>query len=565
MIAALLGGAFVSAGVCNANELTGHEHLPMLPPAKPSARLIGYHNPDGLGLSDAGMLESGAVATPTPATEPELPHPTVDASAAEILPPPSNDLVSDGLVADELALDGVSSDRFQIPAPPDTQTTLPQPTSIGQGQPMLIDYETALAMVGGRHPVVGFAQARVREAYAELTQAKAMWLPTIRAGVTYHRHDGNLQASGGAINDVDRSSLQAGLGAGAVGAGTTPRPGVVAEFKLSDAIFRPRVAQRTVWARQHAQTAAFQTQLQDVAIAYNSLLLAYQEIQVIQQSRERTNELAELTASYAEAGEGLQADADRMKTELNLIRSRLLEATEQQATAQNRLIEALSLDCVAEVQPADIQLTPIYIVDASIGRGELISVGLAHRPELKQLQCFVAATVEEYKRQKYAPFLPSVLMGVSQTGFGGGLGSTVNNVDSRTDLDLMAVWEVRNLGFGERAARSRAAAASHQAKYRQLQQMDRVAREVADGQTQIIHRGQQVTILQTAIDAATDSYQRNVSRIKDGEGLPLEVLQSIQALENAQLSYARAVARHNEAQFRLQWALGWPIHSVSTY
>ena len=301
----------------------------------------------------------------------------------------------------------------------------------------------------------------------------------------------------------------------------------------------------------------------DVALAYNDLLLAHQEMQVIQRSKIRTNELAELTANYADAGEGLQADADRMSTELNLIQSRQLGASEQRSVAQNRLIEALSLDCVCDIQPSDVQLTPIHIVDASRSRGELISTALSHRPELKSLACFVAATCEEYKRQKYAPFLPSVLMGFSQTGFGGGLGSSIDNVNSRTDVDLLAVWEVRNLGFGERAARSRASAATHQAKFQQLQQMDRVAREIADGQTQIVHRGQQVAILQSAIEAATNSNERNLSRIKDGEGLPLEVLQSIQALEQAQLSYARAVAQHNESQFRLQWALGWPIDAIS--
>ena len=531
--AILLGGAVAS--LCSGVAALAEELPPLPPPQEGSSALVVYEQPDTLGLRDPGMLESGdaeGVSTlPTLDTQPiPLASDSFDSQTG-----PSETIVS-------------SDGGIPIDAP-----------AFEESQPLLINYETALAMVGGRHPAVGFAQARVREAYANLESAKALWLPTIRAGVSYHRHDGNLQASGGAINDVNRNSLQAGLGAGAVGAGTTPRPGVVAEFQVSDAIFQPRIAERTAWAQRHAQDSVFQQQLLDVALAYNRLLLAHQELHVLGQSRERTNELAELTTDYAEAGEGLQADADRMTTELNLIESRVLRSQEQMSVAQHRLSEALSLDCVSQVAPADPLLTPIYLVDASQARGELISLGLAHRPELKELSCLVAATVQEYKRQKYAPFLPSVLMGVSHTGFGGGLGSRVNNVNSRTDLDLLAVWQVRNLGFGERAARSRAAAASQQAKYRQLQQMDRVAREISDGRSQIVHRGQQVTILQSAIDSATHSNQRNLSRIKDGQGLPLEVLQSVQALEQSQLSYARAVAEHNEAQFRLQWALGWPI------
>ena len=532
----LIAAIVAPAGIGVAGDASSEEQLPLLPPSGADTRLAVYQNDDRLGLSDSGMIES--VTSP----------PVTDATDVRVLPGPSDPLVSESFET------GLSHVQPEIP--------LPLPDRVSD-EALSINYETALAMIGGNHPVVGFAQSRVREAYADLMQARSLWLPTIRAGVSYHRHQGNLQASDGTIIDVSRGSLQAGLGAGAIGAGTTQRPGVVAEFETSDAIFRPRIAERTVWAQRHAASSAFQQQLRDVALAYNNLLLAYQEVQVIEESRRRTSELAELTKNYAEAGEGLQADADRMSTELNLVESRLLDANERQSVAQNRLIEALSLNCVTAIRPADIQLTPIHVVDASLSRGELTSIGLAHRPELKQLQCLVAATVEEYKRQKFAPFLPSVLMGVSQSGFGGGLGSDVDDVNPRTDLDLLAVWEVRNLGFGERAARSRASAATQLAKYRQLQQMDRVAREIADGQTRITHRAQQLIMLQSAIGTATDSHERNRSRIKDGEGLPLEVLQSVQALEQSQLAYARAVARHNDAQFQLQWALGWPINGLA--
>ena len=81
-----------------------------------------------------------------------------------------------------------------------------------------LDMSTALALVAGKNPQVAFSQARIREAYANLQAANVLWLPTIQTGVSYHRDEGNLQDSTGTILDVNRSSLQAGLGAGAVGA-----------------------------------------------------------------------------------------------------------------------------------------------------------------------------------------------------------------------------------------------------------------------------------------------------------------------------------------------------------
>lgn len=76
-------------------------------------------------------------------------------------------------------------------------------------------------------------------------------------------------------------------------------------------------------------------------------------------------------------------------------------------------------------------------------------------------------------------------------------------------------------------------------------------------------RQQQLVIAQNAILSARDSYQRNFDRILDGQGLPIEVLQSIQALELSQRAYRNAVANYNRAQLQLQWALGWPVTSAS--
>jgi outer membrane protein TolC len=89
--------------------------------------------------------------------------------------------------------------------------------------------------------------------------------------------------------------------------------------------------------------------------------------------------------------------------------------------------------------------------------------------------------------------------------------------------------------------------------------MDRVAREVIEAHAQVMARGRQIAVAESAILAAGDSYRRNTERIREGQGLPLEALQSIQALDAAQREYLRAVIEYNEAQFRLQRALGWPI------
>jgi outer membrane protein TolC len=93
----------------------------------------------------------------------------------------------------------------------------------------------------------------------------------------------------------------------------------------------------------------------------------------------------------------------------------------------------------------------------------------------------------------------------------------------------------------------------------EVQTMDLVAREVVETYSQVQARQKQIAGAKEGIAAAHRSYERNLARIQNIQGLPIEVLQSIQALDAARREYLRAVVDYNTAQFRLHRALGWPI------
>ena len=126
------------------------------------------------------------------------------------------------------------------------------------------------------------------------------------------------------------------------------------------------------------------------------------------------------------------------------------------------------------------------------------------------------------------------------------------------DFDLGAVWELRNLGWGDSAARDAASSRVEQARYQETRILDRIAREIVESRAQVRSRRQQIETAQSAIELARQAYQSDRLRIKEGQGLPLEVLQSLQALDRAQREYLHSVARYNTSQFRLHHAIGWP-------
>jgi outer membrane protein TolC len=422
-----------------------------------------------------------------------------------------------------------------------------------------IDLSSALQIAAGENPQVAFAQQRIREAFAQLQSAQVLWVPSLRAGMNYNNHQGRIQNVEGDIIETSRGSLYSGLGAQAVGASSPAVPGLLMSFHFRDAIFQPRIAAGTLAANRQAERAVTNDILTDTAVAYTNLLEAAQYRAVATDTLAHAQTLADLTADFARTGQGLLADADRAQTELALQQIEVRRAEENVQVGSAQLAQLLSQDPTVALLPQEPAIAPIEMVQEAAAPAELVATGLSNRPELAESRWLVATAVERLRRERYAPLVPSVLLGVSYGVNGGGLGSDLTNFGDRVDADAVAYWEVRNLGWGERAARDAARAQVDQTRWQQVRLMDQVASEIAQAYAQVTARRQQIILAQDAIRAATESYERNSERIRNAQGLPIETLQSIQALNQARRQYVRVVADYNRAQFSLQRSLGWPI------
>jgi outer membrane protein TolC len=462
----------------------------------------------------------------------------------------------------------LASSESQPPSPIEAPLPLPQThaeiekdsdsATIAEGMPL--DISSALLMAAGRNPQVAFAQERIREAYARHQRAEVLWLPSLQVGATYDHHEGTIQEVAGPVFDVSRSAVYSGLGARAIGAGNPAFPGLSARFAFTDAIHQPEITAWQTDARSHSSDATRNQVLLDTALAYLDLLEAYQQRAIAQETLANANQLAELTESFASAGQGLRADADRAATELTVRQNAIHQADEAIQVASARLAQQLSLDPTVVIFPTETTLIPMALIACDQTAQELVSLGLQTRPELAENSALVQAAAKELERVRQGPLLPSVLLGMSYGGFGGGVGDTIANYRDRFDFEATAYWEVRNLGFGEHAARDEAQSQQQQSQIRQVRLMDQVAREIVEAQAQVEARRRQIETARQGIEKAQDSHRRNLERIEDGQGLPIEVLQSLQALDAARREYLRTVVSYNEAQFRLQWAIGWAVN-----
>jgi outer membrane protein TolC len=254
-----------------------------------------------------------------------------------------------------------------------------------------LDLGTALRLAGVQNPEILLAQERVAEAVTARRLAAAQFLPTLNAGTNFDAHTGPLQRSTGVITDVNRSALYAGMGAGAVGAGTVP--GLVLSGNVSEGLFAALVSRQVVRQREFASVAVRNYVLLRVAVGYLELLRAEGHRAVAFQTRDEAREVARVTAAFAATGQGRQADADRAATELEQRNDAFLQAESEILLASARLAQLLDLDPSVRLRAVDGWVVPTPLVPGPMTLPELITLALTRRPELQEQQAAIRAAL----------------------------------------------------------------------------------------------------------------------------------------------------------------------------
>lgn len=424
-----------------------------------------------------------------------------------------------------------------------------------------IDLGTALRLAGVQNPQLMIARQRVVEAAALRQLAAVQILPSINLGTNYDTHSGNLQQSNGNILSVNRSALYVGAGAGAVAAGTVPVPGVVLEGNPAVGVFGFLAARQQVAARQFASEAVRNQTFLATALAYSELLRAEGRRAVALQVRDEAKRVADLTAAYANAGQGRQADAHRALTELEARETDIKAAEQEILVASARLCYVLNLDPSLRLHPTDAWVVPSPIVPDPIPVAELIALALLQRPELKERRALIRESLLVLEGARVLPFSPTVLVAYSAGGFGGGsnlVRPVFGGFGGRTDFDAVAYWTLQNLGVGNVALINLARTRLGLSRYQEIAVLDQVRAEVAEAYAKTHARFAQIATSERAVLSGTRGFREDLLRIENTVAPAIETVDSLRLLARARYAYLDSIVDYNRAQFELFVALGQP-------
>jgi outer membrane protein TolC len=440
-------------------------------------------------------------------------------------------------------------------------STLAEATELAEKAPVAkqsIDLDIALRLAGVSNPTINLARERVEEALADQLAARAMLLPSLTIGGNYRNHQGAVEASTGVVHDVHLQSVYAGFGARAIGGDTVTYPGVRLFAHLGDAVYEPLAARQRVSARRSDAQAIENDTLLAVAASYLELIGAEARLAAYRQSETELAEIVRLTSVYAKKGQGREGEANRAAANADLLRADTTQAEEAVAVASARLDRLLNLDPAMRLQTPDGPLETFRLSAEDAETESLIATAMRARPEVFARSAELLEARIRIDQERTRPWIPTLSAGYSYGLFGGNnvVTSDFGPLKGRSDFDVYAVWTFQNLGLGNRAQANRSEAVAGQAVARLDAVVNRIRQEVVEAQTDAQAATRQLKAAKDAIELAEEGFKLDTERIRQGEGRPIEVLDSFHQMLGARLDMIRAIVGFDAAQFRLYVAIG---------
>lgn len=474
-------------------------------------------------------------------------------------PPPANRAVPPHVIQAGAQTKSEAKDAKAAPALPAV------PPAATQGKPLPIDLPTALALTGASPLDVQIAGERLRAATAAFDRARVTWLPNINSGIDYFRHDGQIQAVAGDVFTTSKSALFLGAGPTAV-------------FSAGDAYFAPLEARQVLRAREADAQAARNDAALAVAEAYFTVQQARGEVAGAIDALRRAEELVRLTEKVAPEL-APTVEINRAKAEVARRRIAVESAYERWQVASADLTRLLRLEPGTLVEPAEEPALAVELLDPATADEALIPIALTNRPELAAHQALIQAALVRVRQEQTRPLVPSVALrgvgsqvpGLAGGLFGGGINGNLSNFGGRFSFDLQAIWELQNLGLGNRAIVRERQAEERQAFLQLLRTQDRVTAEVVQAHAQLRRAANRLKAAEEGVTNAAETAEKNLRGLVPGKRVgeqltlvfrPQEAVAAVAALDQAYRDYFAAVGDHNRAQFRLYRALGHPAQCL---
>ena len=404
-------------------------------------------------------------------------------------------------------------------------------------------------------PTIDQAQARIREARAQLTQRRSAQLPGVSANGTYLRAEvpgvdlGGGESGGGSGGSTSLAFYNAGLNASwEVDLFGGARRGVEQAERTIEARFADLADAQVSLA---AQVAQGYVSLRDVQarIRLNARSTALQERQVA------------LTRQRYAAGTASALDVERLQTALSNTQAQAVPLGSQRDEYLNQLA-VLTGRTPGALDATLGTVVPVPLPPANVPIGDPASL-IANRPDVRSAERQLAASTAAIGVNR-AKQLPGIRF-LGLLGLGGTSPGDIFDLGKLTALAAPSLsWSF--LDFGRAAAATRVSEAQRdqaEAKYEQA-----VLTALQDAETSLSRFGNlrlQLATLIRAQQSAARAVALNDQRVRAGTSTTIDQLDIERQRLSAEIAVAQATAQLTNSYVAVQNALGlgWTVPPAS--
>lgn len=404
------------------------------------------------------------------------------------------------------------------------------------GQRFPLDLRTLLKLAGDKTLAVQMARTQAQAAAAEESRAFSKWLPTLRPRLSFYRHEGEIQDTGGAFFGVDKQNA---FGGGAVDL----------SLDLADAYYqnistaqRKRAALLGVRAARHLNVG-------EAVRLYYDLFETRASYAIAQAEEQYAEQLVFVEEERYRQGKGLKANVLRAKAFLAASKGQRALIQAKVTGANSELVALLLLPAAAELAPVEEAVMLIRFPEGEMTLPQLIGRAFNNRPDLKQSAALTEAAATDLTQARWAWLFPELRLTAAYGGFGKNLADTKDREDYFAD----AVWE---WSFG-RIAEARLADAHHREQVLKTESLGRqIVADLHVARANLVAARRTMTAAGQGVEAATAARALVAEHHKEGDALLVEVLDAERAKTRAAINLVRAVGSHNKAQFELRRLTG---------
>ncbi|MEN6317154.1 MAG: TolC family protein [Syntrophaceae bacterium] len=300
------------------------------------------------------------------------------------------------------------------------------------------------------------------------------------------------------------------------------------------------------------ETAVLQNTIQDVKIAYFTILKTEKFLDVAKQSVEQLEAHRNMAQDFFNVGVIPRNDLLRAEVELANSRQNLLRAENSVEMAKAKFNTVLRRDVNTPTEVVDIlQLKPL-----TKSLSECQKLAMENRPEIKSYTLKVEQS-QKIVNQTKSEYYPTINAVGHYERFGDTPGVSGTLYKDRENWYVMGVaswnfWEWGRTKNRVDASRSR----ENQAAYALDNIKDQVTLEVKNEWLTLNEKQKQVAVAQKAIEQAEENYRISRERYREQVGTSTDVLDAETLLTRAKFDYFNALSEYNISIARLERAMG---------